>query len=129
MILSEKIFGRSIAVLVSIISVVLVLWFVAFVAVYTYRFLFASRIFSYVLVAARLIIQFVAKKFLLAVPWIISAVLAVTVALYALGRQFFFNEDAKLFIEQKLSPQNLSYEKTFSLLTIGLMLELHEKIF
>lgn len=129
MIISEKFSGRSSAVLAAMIAFVLTIVIVVLAVVFTYRFLYASRIILYALVAAGLVINFGVKKILSAVPWIISAVLAVTVAMYALGGQFFFNEDAKIFIAQKLSPQNLSPKKTFSLLTIGLMLEFREKIF
>lgn len=115
--------------LVAIISFVLTLAIVVFAVVFTFRFLFASRIILYALVAAGMAIQFVAKKILIAVPWMLSAVAAVTFGFFALARQFFVNEDAKLFIARKLSPQNSPHEKTFSLLTIGLMLELREKFF
>ena len=107
----------------AIISVVLV------AAIFVFAVRVTPKIFLYTLVAAWLAIKFAAKKILLAVPWIISAVIAVTIFFYALGRQFFVNKDAKIFIARKLSPQNLPHEKTFSLLIIGLTLELHEKFF
>ena len=107
--------------LVKIISVVLV----AIIFFFAVRLM--PKIFLYALVAAWLAIQFIVKKFFDAVPWIISGVIAVTIVFYALGRQFFFDEDAKIFVARKLSPRNLPQEKTFSLLTIGLMLELQEK--
>ena len=119
----EKISGRSIAVLAAIISFVLV------AAIFVFAVRVTPKIFLYTLVAAGLAIKFVAKKILLAVPWIISAVVAGTIAFIALGRQFFGAGDAKIFMTQKLSPQNLPHEKTFSLLIIGLTLELHEKFF
>ena len=107
----------------AIISVVLV------AAIFVFAVRVTPKIFLYTLVAAGLAIKFVAKKILLAVPWIISAVIALTIAFIALGRQFFGAGDAKIFMSQKLSPQNLPHEKTFSLLIIGLTLELHEKFF
>ncbi|MBR1646698.1 MAG: hypothetical protein IJ685_07975 [Selenomonadaceae bacterium] len=107
--------------LVKIISVVLV----ALIFVFAVRLM--PKIFLYVIVAAGMAIKFVAKKIFDAVPWTISAVIAVTIVFCALGRQFFVNEDAKIFVARKLSPQNLPHEKTFALLTIGLILELHEK--
>ena len=109
--------------LVAIISFVLV------AAIFVVAVWLTPKIFLYTLVAAWLAIKFAAKKILLAVPWIISAAVAGTIAFIALGRQFFVNEDAKIFIARKLSPQNLPHEKTFSLLIIGLTLELHEKFF
>lgn len=125
----EKISGRSSAVLVAMLAFVLSAVIVVFAIVFTTRFLFCSRIILYTLITAWLAIKFAAKKILLAVPWIISAVIAVTIFFYALGRQFFGAGDAKIFMTQKLSPQNLPHEKTFSLLIIGLTLELHEKFF
>ena len=100
--------------------------FVAIIFIFAVKTL--PRIILYALVAAGMAIKFVAEKIFVAVPWIISAVVALSIVFYALGRQFFFGEDAKVFVTQKLSPQNLPQEKTFALLTIGLTLELHEKI-
>ena len=108
--------------LAAIISFVLV----ALIFVSAVRLL--PKIFLYALVAAGMAIQFVAKKILVAVPWIISAVVAVTFGLYALARQFFGAGDAKLFIEKFLPPREFERE-TFSLAVIELMLEVREKFF
>ena len=71
---------------------------------------------------------FVAKKFLIAVPWIISAAGAVLIGFVALGRQFFSAGDAKIFVERLLPPREFSRE-TFSLAVIELMLVIHAEIF
>ena len=81
----------------------------------------------YGLVAIALLIQFVAKKFLIAVPWTIAAVVAVTVGLFALGLQFFGEDDAKRFVEKFLPPRDFE-RKTLSLALIELMIVLHGKI-
>ena len=70
---------------------------------------------------------FVAKKILIAVPWIISAAGAVTVGFVALGRQFFNEGNAKIFVERFLPPRDFS-RKTFSLAMIELMLVFHAEI-
>lgn len=81
----------------------------------------------YALVAAALAIQFVAKKILIALPWLAAAVCAVTVGLFALGRQFFGEGDAKIFVENFLPPREVERE-TFSLALIELMIVAHQKI-
>ncbi len=108
--------------LVAIISFVLV----AMIFVFAVRL--TPKIFLYALVAAGLAIQFVVKKIFVAVPWIISAVVAVTFGFYALGRQFFGAGDAKNFVERFLPPREFERE-TFSLAVIELMLEVREKFF
>lgn len=82
------------------------------------------KVFLYALVAIGLAIQFAAKKFLIAVPWIISAGGALTFMFYALGKQFFTGADAKFLIEQKLPLRDR--QKTLPLLTIELMLEIRK---
>lgn len=67
---------------------------------------------------------YVVKYTLRSVPWIISAGGALTFLFYALGRQFFTGEDAKVVIERKLTPRDR--QKTLSLLTIEFMLELRK---
>ena len=111
--------------LAAIISFVLTLAVVVVAVVFTFRFLFASRIILYAVTAAGMSIQFVAKKILLAVPWIISAVVAVTIGFVGLGRQFFGAGDAKLFVEKFLPPRDFE-RKTFSLAVIELMLAVRE---
>ena len=100
------------------------------VALVAAMFVFAVRvtpkIILYALVAVGLAIKFVAKKLFGAVPWIISAAVALTIAFVGLGRQFFVGEDAKRFVERFLSPREVGRE-TFSLTVIELILVVHEK--
>ena len=105
----------------AIISVVLV----AVIFVYAVRV--TPKIFLYALVAAGMLIRFVAKKLFGAVPWIISAVVALTIGFVALGRQFFVGTDAKLFVERFLPPREVNRE-TFSLAVIELILVVREKL-
>ena len=86
---------------------------------------YLPKVFLYGLVAAGMSIQFVAKKFFIAVPWIISALVAVTIGFVGLGRQFFGADDAKLFVEKFLPPREFE-RKTFSLAVIELMLIVRE---
>ena len=81
----------------------------------------------YGLVAVALLIQFVAKKILIAVPWTVAAFVALTVGFFALGRQFFCADNAKRFVEKFLPPREFE-RKTLSLAVIELMIILHEKI-
>lgn len=106
----------------AIISVVLV------AAIFVFAVRLTPKIFLYMLVAVGLLIKFVAKKLLGAVPWIISAVVALAVGFVGLGRQFFVGADAKLFVERFLPPREVERE-TFSLAVIELMLVVREKLF
>ena len=81
----------------------------------------------YGLVAVVLLIQFVAKKILVALPWTVAAFVALTVGFFALGRQFFLEDNAKRFVEKFLPPREFERE-TLSLALIELMIILHEKI-
>lgn len=81
----------------------------------------------YGLVAVALLIQFIAKKILIAVPWTVAAFVALTVGLFALGRQFLCADNAKRFVEKFLPPREFE-RKTLSLAVIELMIILHEKI-
>ena len=110
----------------AIIAFVLALAIVVFAVVFTTRFLFCSRIILYALVAVGMLIKFVAKKLLGAVPWIISAVIALSIGFVGLGRQFFGGADAKLFVERFLPPRE-SDRESFSLALIELMLVIREK--
>ena len=105
----------------AIISVALV----AVIFVYAVRV--TPKIFLYALVAVGMLIKFVAKKLLDAVPWILSAVIALSIGFVGLGRQFFGAGDAKRFIERFLPPRDVDRE-TFSLTLIELMLVTREKI-
>lgn len=105
----------------AIISVALV----AVIFVYAVRV--TPKIFLYALVAVGLVIKFVAKKLFGAVPWIISAVVALTIGFFALGRQFFGAGDAKRFVERFLPPREVARE-SFSLALIELMIVTREKI-
>lgn len=89
--------------------------------------LLAPTIFLYALVTAGLAIKFVAKKILIAIPWIVSALVAGTVGFIGLGRQFFGAGSAKSFVEQFLPPRAFERE-TLSLTLIELMIVVHEKI-
>lgn len=71
--------------------------------------------------------QFLAKKILIALPWTVAAFVALTVGLFALGRQFFCADNAKRFVEKFLPPKEFE-RKTLSLALIELMIILHEKI-
>ena len=106
----------------AIISVALV----AVIFVYAVRL--TPKIFLYALVATGMLIKFVAKKLLEAVPWTISAVVALTIGFLGLGRQFFGGADAKLFVERFLPPREVGRE-TFSLAVIELILVVREKLF
>ena len=106
----------------AIISVALV----AVIFVYAVRV--TPKIFLYALVAVGMLIKFVAKKLFGAVPWIISAVVALMIGFIGLGRQFFVGEDAKLFVERFLPPREVE-RKTFSLALIELMIVTREKLF
>ena len=86
-----------------------------------------GTILLYVVVAAALLIKFVAKKILIAVPWIVAAGAAIALGLFALGRQIFGAGDAKDFVEEFLPPTP-SERETFSLTLIELMILLHAKI-
>lgn len=90
-------------------------------------FRFTPKIFLYALVTFGLAIQFVVKKIFVSMPWIISALVTVLFGLFALGRQFFGKEDAKLFAEKFLPLQKVPRE-TFSLTLIEFMILFHEKI-
>ena len=81
----------------------------------------------YGLVAVALLIQFVTKKILIAVPWTVAAFCALSVGFFALGRQFFCADNAKHFVEKFLPPRKFE-RKTLSLALIELMIVLHEKI-
>ena len=70
--------------------------------------------------------RFLAEKFSLAIPWIISAVYALAIGFYAFGRQFFTDENAKNFLEKKLPPRE-SPRESLSLMLIELMLVFHAK--
>lgn len=72
------------------------------------------------------VLYFLAEKFSLAIPWIISAGYALSISFYALGRQFFTGEDARIFLEEKLPPREVPRE-SFSLIIIELMLVFHAK--
>ena len=108
--------------LAAIISVVLV------AAIFVFAVRVTPRILLYALVAAGMLIRFVAKKLFDAVPWIISAVVALTIGFVGLGRQFFGAGDAKLFVERFLPPREFERE-TFSLAVIELMIVTREKLF
>ena len=101
---------------VAIISVVLLALSVAVIV------RFFPKIFLYGVVAIVMAIQFVAKKILIAVPWIISAFVALVIGFVALGRQFFGAGNAKVFAEGFLPPREVERE-TFSLTLIEIMLE------
>ena len=95
-------------------------------AIFVYAVRVTPKIFLYALVAVGMLIRFVAKKLFGAVPWIISAVVALTIGFIALGRQFFVGTDAKLFVERFLPPREVGRE-TFSLALIELMIVTREK--
>ena len=102
------------------------------VALVAVIFVFAVRvtpkIFLYALIAAGMLIKFVAKKLFGAVPWTISAIVALTIGFIGLGRQFFGAGDAKLFVERFLPLREFERE-TFSLTLIELMIVTREKLF
>lgn len=89
--------------------------------------LLAPTILLYALVTAGLLIKFVAKKILGAIPWIVSALVAATVGFIGLGRQFFGAGSAKSFVEKFLPPRGFERE-TLSLTLIELMIVVREKI-
>ena len=87
---------------------------------------FLLKMFLYGLATIFLAVCFVAKHALNAVPWIIAACGASAFTFYALGRQFFTGENARLTIERRLPPR--VRKRTLSLLAIELMLELRKFI-
>lgn len=87
---------------------------------------FLLKMFLYAVVTIFLAVSFLARHVLQAVPWIISAGGAMAFTFYALGRQFFTGDDARLTIERRLPPR--VRKKDLSLLAIELMLELRKFI-
>ena len=106
----------------AIISVVLV------IGIFILAIKILPTIFIYALVSIVLAIQFFAKKFLLALSWIIPAVNALIFTAYALARQALFKEDAKALIAEKLPNQYNLRRRSFSLLIIELMIVRREFI-
>lgn len=93
------------------------------------------KILPYVLAIPVLLVGAICKAFVIcikkligAVPWGISAICASAFVFYALGRQFFFKEDAKLLIAEKLPPRFDIRQRSFSLLTIELIMVIRELI-
>ena len=84
------------------------------------------KIFLYGVATVFMAAAVVVKHAWRSVPWIIAAGGALAFTFYALGRQFFTNEDAKLVIERRLPPRER--QRTLSLLTIELMLSLRERL-
>ena len=106
-----------ISVVLAVVSVILVVKLM----------LLLPTILLYALVTAGLLIKFVAKKILGAIPWIMAAFVAATVGFIGLGRQFFGAGDAKTFAENFLPPRDFERE-SLSLTLIELMIIVHEKI-
>ncbi len=97
------------------------------VAVFVNLLPLLANLFLYGVAAFFLLIKFVAKKILIALPWTIAAICAGGFGFIALGRQFFGLGNAKRFVEQFLPPREFE-RKTFALTLIEVMLILHEKI-
>ena len=110
------------------ISAIISVIFVVLCVVFGVKLLLLiPTILLYGLVAIGLLIKFVAQKILIAVPWLMSAVVALTIGFIGLGRQFFGAGNAKYFAEKFLPPRNFERE-TFSLTLIELMIAVHQKI-
>ena len=91
------------------------------ILVVTIRLLpYFAKIFFYIIVLVFLLIK-------TAVPWIISALYALTFCFFALVRQLFTGENAKAFLEQTLPPREVKHE-TLSLVLIELMIDFHKKL-
>lgn len=69
---------------------------------------------------------FLSRRFLESLLWIMAAFVALLFTFRALGRQFLTGEDAKALIAENLPPRRNLHERTISLLTIELILELRK---
>ncbi len=76
----------------------------------------------------RLFVPFVAKKLALAVPWLISAIVALGLTIYAFGRHFLHGENAIVFLEKLIPQRGFSRRTDFSLLVIALADSVHADI-
>ena len=110
------------------ISAIISVIFVVLCVVFGVKLLLLiPTILLYGLVAIGLLIKFVAQKILIAVPWIIAAIVALAVGFIGLGRQFSGAGNAKYFVEKFLPPRDFERE-TISLTLIELMIAVHQKI-
>ena len=77
----------------------------------------------------RQLVPFVAKHLAVAVPWLISALVAFGLTIYAFGRHFVHGENAIVFLEKLIPPKEFPSRRTeFSLLLIELTDSIHADI-
>lgn len=77
----------------------------------------------------RQLVPFVAQHLAVAIPWVISALVAAGLIFYALGRKILHGESVTAFVEKLIPPREIPSRGTdFSLLVIELADSIHTEI-